>query len=292
MSAHNRYLYLLRHPRLARRKVSELLGRSDPVTNLADEADRLERALRDVNKRLLERGAGSPTGRAFVRFDYPGTEIRLSARAPKRRSVVSAKEPFTVSWLERELQIGDVFYDIGANVGAYALIAARVGGPAVRAVAFEPGSETFGVLCENIVLNDAAKQIVPLPVVLGAETTLGSFRYSDLRPGAAMHDSTGTVTNDFVYSQPVLQFRLDDLVRQFALPLPTLVKLDVDGAEVEVLEGARETLRAAPTRSLMVELGSDSSDVTELLARLGFRHTETFTRPKGKASYGLFERST
>jgi FkbM family methyltransferase len=289
--AYHRYLYLLRHPRLARRKASELLGRSDPVTNLADEAHRLERALRDVNKRLLERGSGSPTGRAFVLLDYPKADIRLSVRAPKRRNVAMGKEPFTVTWLERELQTGDVFYDIGANIGAYALMAARVGGPTVRAVAFEPGAETFGVLCENIVLNDAAEQIVPLPVVLGAKTTLGLFRYSDLRAGAAMHDSTGAVTNDFVYTQPVLQFRLDDLVRQFSLPLPTLVKLDVDGAEAAVLEGAAETLRSAPTRSLMVELGRESSVLGELVARLGFRSAETYTRPKGKAQYGLFERS-
>lgn len=286
----NAYLYLARHPRLAARKVSERLGRSDPVTNLAEEADRHERALRDINRRLLELGGpGSPSGRAFVRLDYPKAEIRLSARAAKRRRA-TAKEPFTVAWLERELRDGDVLYDIGANIGAYALVAGRIGGPATRVLAFEPGAETFGVLCENVVLNDLADLVVPLPVVLGRETRLGTFRYSDLRAGAAQHDSSGRVESGdgFVYEQPVLGFRLDDLVRQFELPRPTLMKLDVDGAEADVLTGAAETLRSPSLRSLIVELEPSEVMVRKILVEAGFEEEETFTR--AGVEYGLFNR--
>jgi FkbM family methyltransferase len=285
----NPYVYLARHPRLAAHKVSERLGLSDPVENLAEEADRHERALRDINRRLLELGGfGSPTGRAFVRLDYQKAEIRISARAAKRRRAV-AKEPFTVAWLERELRADDVLYDIGANVGAYTLIAAVVGGDSVRVVAFEPGAETFGVLCENIVLNDVAAKVVPLPVVLGPETGLATFGYTDLRAGAAQHDSSASADEGrFVYRQPVLQVSLDDLVRRFPLPKPTLVKIDVDGAEVGVLQGARELLLSRNLRSVLVEMRPGTRDVSGALEDAEFSRAETYAR--GGVEYGLFIR--
>jgi len=283
------YRYLLRHPRLAVRKASERLGLSDRTTNLAEEADRLERALADVNRRLLALGVGSPTGRPFVHLDYPHAEIRLSARVPKR-SDATAKEPFTVAWLESELRGDDVVYDIGANVGAYALIAARIRGSAVRVVAFEPGAETFGVLCENIVLNGVEDQIIPFPIVLGSETELGMFRYRDLRPGAAQHDSAGTATDDaFVYGQPVLQFRLDDLVRQFTLPPPTLIKLDVDGAEAAMLRGARATLARPELREILVELPAFADEVAALLEGAGLGAVASYERPG--VEYRLYRRA-
>jgi FkbM family methyltransferase len=282
-------LYLLSHPRLAARRVGGRLGLRDRVTDLAEEADRLERALQDVNSELLTLGEGSPTGRPYVLLDYPATQIRISARVPKR-SDATAKEPFTVAWLERELRADDVLYDVGANIGAYALIAA-CSTPTVRVVAFEPAAETFAVLCENIVLNEVAHRITPVPIVLGSETKLGVFRYRDLRPGAAQHDSLGTTTDDaFAYDQPVLQFGLDDLVREFALPPATLVKLDVDGAEAAVLAGARNTLRSPHLRSLMVEMPTGEAGVRRALEEAGFRQAETHeTRD---VEYGLFARAT
>jgi FkbM family methyltransferase len=194
----NSLVYLLSHPRLAARRVGERLGFGDRVTNLAEEADKLGRALQDVNNELEALGAGSPTGRPFVFLDYPAAQIRISARAPKRRDATT-KEPFTVAWLERELQAGDVLYDLGANIGAYALIAA-CGTPGVRVVAFEPGAETFAVLCENIVLNGVERQITPVPIVLGSETRLGVFRYVDLRSGRrpAMTTCTSSLCSSFV----------------------------------------------------------------------------------------------
>ena len=64
-----------------------------------------------------------------------------------------AKEPETIRWLESELRPGDTFYDIGANVGAYSLVAFAITAGQAKIVAFEPGFATFTVLCQNIQLN-------------------------------------------------------------------------------------------------------------------------------------------
>ena len=68
-------------------------------------------------------------------------------------------------------------------------------------------------------------------------------------------------------SLPALCYRLEDFVRQFELPPPTHVKIDVDGAELEVVRGAVETLESPEVKSLVLEMYDDKPYVAEL-ARL------------------------
>ena len=101
-------------------------------------------------------------------MDYEGAEILLRRSAPKielrLRSV--AKEPWTVKWIETFLP-GDVFYDVGANVGAYSLLAAKANDGAVPVVAFEPSAPTYHDLCVNIALNGCDEIVTPLPIRSG-----------------------------------------------------------------------------------------------------------------------------
>jgi hypothetical protein len=97
------------------------------------------------------------------------------------------------------------------------------------------------------------------------------------------------------YAQPVLTFRLDDLVEQFGLPRPHHVKLDVDGGELAVLAGAARTLAALDLRSVLVEVSSELSEpVTRALAVHGLE-LQSRVRVRNKAGefrvwYGLFTR--
>jgi FkbM family methyltransferase len=163
----------------------------------------------------------------------------------------------------------------------------------LRVVAIEPGYASYAALCDNVALNGFEETVTPLPVVLSDRTGLADLAYRSIEPGAAEHvlqsDAAGA------YRQPVLSFRLDDLVSQIGLPAPTLLKVDVDGAEAPVLAGAPLTLVSPALRSVLVEVRRDLTDeVVRLLAEAGLvlrtRVEERDGRPLNDVWYGIFER--
>lgn len=233
--------------------------------------------------------------RGVARLDYEGADLRIrstSEEIVRLRLRPVAKEPWTVHWIERNLRDGDALYDIGANVGDYALIAAAISGPGTTVIAIEPGYENYASLCENVQLNRLEGRIVPLPVLVGEASRLGSLSYRDTSAGAAIHTMDGS---GGVYDQPSLVFALDDLIVRFGLPWPALIKLDVDGAEAAVLAGARETLRRPELRSLLIEIEERvAAEVVrcveeaglELRARIDDRYGEKLPG----VWYGIFDR--
>lgn len=210
------------------------------------------------------------------KLDYRGADLYLEVSSPEEffiRLRSCAKEPETVEWLESGE--GDVVYDIGANVGAYSLVAARSGSGARKVYSFEPGFANYSQLCRNILLNGCDGQVVPLPIALSDTTGLAEFRFATTSPGAASQtlQSNGTEPRVSDSVQTVITWRLDDLVRSLDLQPPSLVKIDVDGGEVRVLEGASETLRSRSLNSVLVESGAEGPErdqVFEILEAAGF----------------------
>lgn len=219
-------------------------------------------------------------GEAVALLDYERCAVRLGVSSAIERHVrlhSCAKEPETVAWIEQSLAAGDVFYDIGANVGAYTLVAAAYWGAAVRTVAIEPSAVNFARLIRNLTLNPCARQVIPLPVALGERTGVELLHMENLVPGGALHtvgEAVHTAGRRFrpVASCATLVFSLDALIAQFGLPPPTHLKLDVDGTELTVLKGAEETLRGV--RSLLVEVDerqAQAEPIQAFLQERGFR---------------------
>lgn len=210
------------------------------------------------------------------KMDYERAEIFLQIESDVEyttRLHSCAKEPETIEWIHGFFKDGDVYYDIGANVGAYALVAAKGFKGKVRVYAFEPGFPTFKQLCTNIVLNDCQECIVPLQVALSDRTALQVLNYSSLLPGSALHalgaavDYKGDRFQPMV-RQPVLAFSLDDLIKYFDLPLPAHLKLDVDGTELSILKGAGNTLGHDALKSVLVEVLEDDLQSKQVIATL------------------------
>lgn len=208
-------------------------------------------------------------------LDYAGGGIRLhvdSVVELAARIHACRKEPETVAWIEGWVRPGDVFYDIGANVGAYALVADRHTRGGARVYAFEPGVVNYVQLSRNIFLNEAQGRLTPLHLALSDRTGLTTFVYSSLAPGAAFHQ-LAPAEGQGRLEQPVLTYRLDDAIASLGLPAPNHIKLDVDGHEAPILHGAAGALRDPSLRSLLVELDAaelPDGEAIELLRNAGF----------------------
>jgi FkbM family methyltransferase len=188
------------------------------------------------------------------------------------------KEPETLDWLDSQLRDGDVFMDVGANIGLYSLYAAKRN-PQCTVYAVEPESQNFSRLCRNIVLSKAGN-VIPCNFALSDREAFDLLYVGSLEPGSALH-SLGRPSEYRHHEESVplrqgtLSVTLDALVTRYGLPQPTLLKVDVDGIEEQILDGA-ETLLASPIlRSILVEVtmkdGSTDAGMEKRLDRFGFR---------------------
>lgn len=199
-------------------------------------------------------------------MDYQRHPILLSIESEIERTTrvgSCAKEPETVQWIEENLKPGDAFYDIGANVGAYSLVAAKFTNGQATTYAFEPAFPTFHQLCRNILLNRCEESVVPLPIALSDRVGLAPFFYSSLVPAAACHSVKAAIDHhDKAFTpagwQSVLSFSLDELIDLLRLRAPNLVKMDVDGHEPSIFEGGKKTFSNPELRSVFVEMTEDS----------------------------------
>jgi FkbM family methyltransferase len=255
---------------------------------------RTTRRLRNLRDHLRRVGTDERLRSASVtygRLDYPRAPIhlQLTSRDEFHRLRSCEKEPWTVRWIEEYLKPGEVLYDVGANVGAYTLIAA-VAVPGARVVSFEPGPANFAALCANLELNAVSERVLAVPLALGERPRSASLDRDGAVPGTAPRVVDGMAREDGSFA--VLVDRLDDVASRFDLPQPDHLKLDVEGAELEVLDGGERLLGAV--RSVMVELDRErGAAVADRLVGLGFELLERAGGPEHARTtpdYGLFTR--
>lgn len=173
-----------------------------------------------------------------------------------RVSTIYTKEEDTVAWI-RSMQEGQIFYDIGANIGLYTMLAVK---QKLKVFAFEPESQNFGVLTRNLAMNKVPKdQGVAFPFCISDGQLINTLRLSSLIAGGSCH-SFGSDENfkreekTWAFEQGSVSFSLDALVLECGLPQPDHVKVDVDGFEDKVLNGAQKILPFV--KSILVEMDS------------------------------------
>lgn len=215
------------------------------------------------------------------KLDYPKEDIYLtiySAWESARADNSCSEEPETVQWIEDYIKPGDVLYDIGANVGVYSLIAAKYCKGKARVFSFEPSFLTFSSLCENVFLNNCQDSIMPLHIALSDKTIRGKFHYASLIPGDSMHVfgkplDINKQPHKSVLSLECQSYKLDDLVGVLNFDMPNHIKLDVDGIELEIMQGAKEILKREELKTLLIEVNEiipEAQAIVDLLSESGF----------------------
>jgi FkbM family methyltransferase len=136
--------------------------------------------------------------------------------------------------MQRELTPGDVFFDIGANVGYYSILASRLVGETGIVVACEPLARNISNLERHVTLNRATNVKV-LAFACSNENSITSFSLGH-------NTATGHIgANGNASSILVPTITLDTLAKKMNVR-PNVIKIDVEGAEMAVLEGAQDIL--------------------------------------------------
>jgi FkbM family methyltransferase len=230
-----------------------------------------------------------------IETPVPGTEVKVSfavhtwVEYHNRAQISYTGEPDMVEWLKNTLRPGDVLWDVGANVGAYSILAAKLCRD-TRVFSFEPFIPTFSHLWENINLNEVTTQVFPFCVGISDHTSLESLAVSDPRAGSSEHQVGQTGGK---VQQGVIAARGDDLCGLLGLAPPTMLKLDIDGLEVAAMEGFGETLRRPQLRSVMIEVqeGRSEDPVQRICDAAGLKRAPNpLTRPENGTFNALFER--
>lgn len=167
------------------------------------------------------------------------------------------------------LHPGSVFFDVGAAVGYYTVLAAPLVGPTGRVVSFEPDPQNAAYLKKHVAIN--------------------RFRNVDVRQQAVGNRNgvapftcgSGTGTGHLVESgsTQVAICRIDDVAGETGNP--THIKIDVEGAELEVLEGARKTLLASRPKLFLSTHGTEVQNAcARYLTELGYEIRPISPNPK------------
>jgi FkbM family methyltransferase len=155
------------------------------------------------------------------------------------------------------LRAGDLFADVGANVGSYTILASGVVG--CRTIAFEPDPVAAAVLERNIALNRIAERVETRIAAVGERD--GLVRFS-----AGLDTENHIVTMADAAGRDVSIQTLDQALFSRGF-IPTLIKIDVEGFEIGVLQGARALLAAPELMAVLSE--NRAPDVVAMLKSVG-----------------------
>lgn len=149
------------------------------------------------------------------------------------RFVKGTYEPIQSEAFQRLIRPGSVVFDVGAHVGYYTVLSSVLAGPTGQVIAFEPLPANLKYLRRHLQLNDCDNVRV-LTNCVGEGSSIARF-----------DDSHGTGVGHLA-TQGTLEVQvrsLDEMIESGELPIPSFIKIDVEGAELLVLRGAERLLR-------------------------------------------------
>lgn len=237
------------------------------------------------NKRFVCTASAGGHSIQFLVDSWPEYELRVVGSY--------LGEPSTLHWIEQVIQPEDCVYDVGANVGAYALLIAKRMKEKQRqglVYAIEPEAGNFYKLNRNIQLNGLSQQIVPICAAVGAKDGIDQFHLNSLELGSACHALTIPISEgrSFIsrHQQGIVTFSLDHFVQQKGMRFPNHIKIDVDGLEKDIVASAEDVLRDTRVQSLVIEINQlcSNGEVERIIHRCGFKELRRDTWKNGEVT--------
>jgi len=213
---------------------------------------------------------------------YPGLTIKLNGKkylVPDKTSfeVIQPRyEKFEQAWFQPRK--GDVVVDIGSHIGKYTIEAAAAVGEEGKVIAVEPLLTNFKILRKNISLNKLSNVAVFNLAAWHSNCELEFYIGTSSALGGAMKDfGLGKIK--------VEGTKMDTLLNRLNIKSVDWIKIDVEGAEYEVLLGLEETLRNSKPRLLIEVFLKNLNSVRNLLGRIGYNIQSSEIYGEGSGRY-------
>lgn len=180
-----------------------------------------------------------------------------------------------MAFLLHFLRPGDLFYDVGANVGSYTVLASGV--CKARSEAFEPDPDAAASLGRNVEINDLAELVAVQETALGGAEGVANFTIGLDTRNRVLREKCGAMR----------QVQMSTLDRMSNYEVPILLKVDVEGFNSEVVAGGSATLASENLKAIIMEW---PSDVYDILVSLGFSSLRYDPLNRGFEEYSDQER--
>jgi len=170
------------------------------------------------------------------------------------------------------LHRGATFIDVGAHVGKYTLLACKIVGPEGVVLALEPVPENYMCLTTNIRINNLQNIVIAKPLAAWSNKTILKFTIPPCKtaPSAkTLRHYTGLPLRGYEILCPATD--LDSLVQGLKIGKIDVIKIDVEGAEVEVLKGSEGILRKYKPKIIIEIRPQTLDDVLKILKRFHYK---------------------
>jgi len=235
-----------------------------------------------LRKRKLRRSEKS--GKSFI-ARMPGTHMKMVIEPRtylKRAYIDKSFEKYTIRFIRKVIKKGMVVVDVGANVGYFTLFLSKLVGKTGNVYAFEPTDYTYKILEKNIKINKLNN------IKINQAAVTDRSGYVDFFEGPNNFDVYNTIGKRPIHyatkgihfrKKKVKAIRLDDYFRELEISEIDFIKIDVEGAELNVLKGMKGILINSKDIILLYEVaglsknfGYTNSDIFEFLKELGFKN--------------------
>lgn len=225
--------------------------------------------------------------RSNLKSDYveiDGNKMFLDEFDSLRLSINEIYEEYETEFLKKIIKNGNIVLDVGANIGYWTLIFAKLVGDKGKVFAFEPDPENYRLLLKNIAANQV-RNTIPIQKAVSnhnGKTTL--FQSSDNKGDHRINDFYVFDGDDQRKKIEIECVTLDSVFKEQRIDF---VKMDIQGAEMLAIDGMTEILSRNPTMSLLIEFwpfaieksGFSPREFIERILQFGF---SIFSLEKGK----------